>query len=232
MDIFGMSHYTQSVSALVYYVCQETDSFGCISMTFQQYVIQGDLDAGDVLDNIPARSGVQVIPYDLDTIIDRYMMNVMTERPERRVISGGQTGADQGGLLGARDAGYITGGYAPFGYRTENGPMPQLRSFGLIELKRSSYSYRTRKNIKVSDVTILFGSAGSIGSNLTRNIAHAIGKPLLHIRSPDIKSLGPALVFLRTYDPSIINIAGNRESVTPGIQDGVRSYVREMLLRW
>ena len=35
-----------------------------------------------------------------------------------KIISSGQTGADLGGLWGARDAGFPTGGFAPKGYLT------------------------------------------------------------------------------------------------------------------
>lgn len=51
-----------------------------------------------------------------------------------KIISGGQTGADEGGLEGARLLGIPTGGTAPKGYRTENGPNLTLRdTYGLVE---------------------------------------------------------------------------------------------------
>jgi hypothetical protein len=37
-----------------------------------------------------------------------------------RVVTGGQTGADQGGLRAARAAGIATGGWAPQGWLTES----------------------------------------------------------------------------------------------------------------
>ena len=45
----------------------------------------------------------------------------MTHRPTQ-IISGGQTGADQGALRAALDLGISTGGVAPKGYKTETGP--------------------------------------------------------------------------------------------------------------
>ena len=52
-----------------------------------------------------------------------------------KIISGGQTGADLGGLEGARDAGIETGGWAPAGYRTEIGDQEELlKGFGLKEM--------------------------------------------------------------------------------------------------
>src|SRR3546814_1555156 len=67
------------------------------------------------------------------------------------VISGGQTGADQGGLLGARDAGVRTGGTAPRDWRTEDGAAPWLAEFGLVESQRKSYAARTRANAEAAD---------------------------------------------------------------------------------
>ena len=50
-----------------------------------------------------------------------------------KIISGGQTGADMGALLAARDLGMESGGVAPKGWRTEDGPQETLLlSFGLI----------------------------------------------------------------------------------------------------
>jgi hypothetical protein len=50
-----------------------------------------------------------------------------------RVISGGQTGADQGGLRAAQACGIPTGGWAPRGWLTEAGPAPWLADWGLVE---------------------------------------------------------------------------------------------------
>ena len=44
-----------------------------------------------------------------------------------RVISGGETGADQGGMEAAIDLGLPTGGTAPPNFRTESGPNMALK---------------------------------------------------------------------------------------------------------
>src|SRR3546814_16533072 len=78
--------------------------------------------------------------------------------PVSLVISGGQTGADQGGLLGARDAGVRTGGTVPKGWRTEDGAASWLAEFGLVAGQGKSYSARTRANAAASAGTVLFGN--------------------------------------------------------------------------
>ena len=48
-----------------------------------------------------------------------------------KIISGGQTGADQVALSVAVRLGLKTGGYAPLRYMTEDGPDPTLARYGL-----------------------------------------------------------------------------------------------------
>ena len=86
-----------------------------------------------------------------------------------KIISGGQTGADQGGLLAARDLGWETGGTAPYNWMTEKGPAEALlRSFGLVAGPHdpNTYPIRTALNAKNSDVTIWFGTKNSPGVDL------------------------------------------------------------------
>src|SRR5215471_5688537 len=65
-----------------------------------------------------------------------------------RTISGGQTGADQGGLRAAKTLGIPTGGWAPRGRMTEDGSAEELlRSFGLREFSQPGYPPRTRANV-------------------------------------------------------------------------------------
>ncbi len=86
------------------------------------------------------------------------------------VISGGQTGADQGGLFAARDHGIKTSGYAPRGFMTTAGPQPSLEhEFNLIETT-AGYAARTKKNIDAADATIVIASnINSPGTRLTIN---------------------------------------------------------------
>jgi hypothetical protein len=80
-----------------------------------------------------------------------------------KVISGGQTGADQGGLRAAQAAGIATGGWAPKGWLTESPDgrrdvaTPQLADFGLVECPEPGYPARTAANARESDGTPWFG---------------------------------------------------------------------------
>ena len=71
-----------------------------------------------------------------------------------RVISGGQTGADQTGLHAARACGIPTGGWAPRGWLTEAGPAPWLEEWGLVECpegETEAERYRARRRRCVKD---------------------------------------------------------------------------------
>lgn len=131
----------------------------------------------------------------------------------KQVISGGQTGADIGGLEAAHAEGVPTGGTAPKGYLTEDGPNYRLRDvFGLKESKSSGYSHRTRQNVKDSDGTVLFGDMNSPGSRQT------IKECDLMLRPYKINPSPVALAdWIEEKGIAVLNVAGNRASKAPNI---------------
>ena len=88
-----------------------------------------------------------------------------------KIISGGQTGADQAALDAAIKLGIPHGGWIPKGRLTENGPLPPDK-YNLIEMPTDSYPERTKKNIRESDGTLIL-SHGMItgGSEYTQKMA-------------------------------------------------------------
>lgn len=146
----------------------------------------------------------------------------MSYRPEK-IISGGQTGADMGGLLAAKDLGIKTGGWAPKGFRTENGPNFALRTeFKLVAAQSDSYSYRTRLNVAESDFTVIFGDITSTGSKVTRQCCISDSVP--YLINPDAEELHE---YARMIEAEVVNIAGNRASKDATIEERVRMIVRE-----
>lgn len=139
----------------------------------------------------------------------------------RRIVSGGQTGADQGGLEAGRALGLETGGTAPKGWLTEDGPQPELlRSFGLRECTQLGYPARTRRNILTSDATVVFGNVGESGSRLTCDLCRKLGK--FWAVNPNTANL---LELLEQHDVKVLNVAGNRESKNPGVQERVKGFL-------
>ncbi len=157
----------------------------------------------------------------------------------QKIISGGQTGADQGGLEAAEALGIPTGGFIPKGFRTADGPRPDLAErFGLVEHSAWGYPPRTRSNVFISNMTICFGNIHSPGSKLTRRYCNELGKFFMVFDYPLINDdemeryKFSLYTEMSTINPEIINIAGNRESTNPGIQEFTKNTLIEVLKRY
>ncbi len=135
--------------------------------------------------------------------------------PLKRIISGGQLGADQFFLYMAKAMGLETGGTAPEGFQVEGGVSLSLEpQFNVVEGKGLNYRGRTRKNVEDSDGTIILtqedGSLGR-GSQLTVKFAEELGKPFL-IVSPET-SAATITNFIRDNNIEVLNGAGSRASL-------------------
>lgn len=142
-----------------------------------------------------------------------------------KVISGGQTGADQGALRAAKRYGIPTGGTAPKDFRTEVGCVEELHSlYGLQASNDSDYLTRTEENVKNSSATLILStSADSIGTAATIRCCRKYHKPYM-VLSPELFHAHEVLNFIRNnfnHRPGVLNVAGNRESVSPGATEKV-----------
>lgn len=138
----------------------------------------------------------------------------------RRVISGGQTGADQAGLACARILGLETGGWAPRGWMTEDGPAPWLGPlYGLQECQVPGYPARTRLNVAESDATIWVGLVTTPGFYCTWKACHDLQKPFL-------VNPGSLQESAETYH--VLNIAGNRARKNPQVVGLVEALFRTL----
>jgi len=138
-----------------------------------------------------------------------------------KIISGGQTGADTGGLLAAKELNIQTGGTAPKGYRTETGSDFNLRDiFNLSEHSSDKYPPRTAANVKNSDGTVLFGNMNSPGCKMTIKFCQQMNKP--YIINPSVNQLRE---WINLNNIRILNCAGNRESKNIGIQERVKNHL-------
>ena len=154
-----------------------------------------------------------------------------------KVISGGQTGADIAALIAARELGLETGGFAPTGWLSENGAQEALlRSFGMIECGEPGYPPRTRANVIHSDGTLLVGDHSTGGSHLTYQIATELKKPvfILDFVTSGITTPAPVRIeefrsWLQSNQIKTLNVAGNRESQTPGIAEFTRKFLLNAL---
>ena len=148
-----------------------------------------------------------------------------------KIISGGQTGADQGALDGARMCNFPYGGAVPAGRRTEAGPLPV--DYQMEELPSAHYPVRTRKNVEDADGTLIV-SHGQLtgGSLLTRQIAEENGRPCIHIdftRNNHNSALKTVREWLNKWSIQVLNVAGPRQSSDPAIYDRTRRLVIDLL---
>jgi hypothetical protein len=106
----------------------------------------------------------------------------------RKIISGGQTGADRAGLAFAWANHIPIGGWCPKGRRAEDGVVPTC--YQLQEHPDAAYQPRTIENIKESDLTVVFArSPVSPGSRFTLNQCRRYAKKHLWLANfPDAEA--------------------------------------------
>lgn len=149
----------------------------------------------------------------------------------KKIVSGGQTGADRAGLDAAICVGIEHGGWCPKYRRSEDGAVP--RCYKLAETTSWKYPERTLKNISESDGTVIFFSGDKLsgGSRLTVNNCRWLKKPFLLLPLGRLDHAGEQFAaFVETNDISVLNVAGSRESVCPGIHDKVLSFLCRVLV--
>ncbi|MFC1708014.1 putative molybdenum carrier protein [Planctomycetota bacterium] len=145
----------------------------------------------------------------------------------RKIISGGQTGVDRGGLDAAIGLGIPHGGFCPQGRLAEDGHIPAR--YELLETESSDYADRTERNVVAGDGTVLV-SQGALtgGSALTQRLAVRHEKPCLHL-DLDVLTIEEAAERLSAWCEeegiSVLNVAGPRESGCPGICQTVTELV-------
>jgi hypothetical protein len=161
----------------------------------------------------------------------------------QRVISGGQTGADQAGWRAARACGLKTGGWMPKGWLTEDGPRPEFAElYGAREHESRQYPPRTRANVAEACVVLWFGDRKSPGGRLTLGLARD-RLAFSYIIDGQYSEWQPAHIARHVANAfeqqrwfpkgppgqdRTIMVAGNRESSSPGIGAWVERYLTEV----
>jgi hypothetical protein len=146
----------------------------------------------------------------------------------RRIVSGGQTGVDRGALDAAIELGLEHGGWCPRGRRAEDGSIPL--SYQLSETASARYPARTKQNVIESDATLLFyRDRLHRRTELTFRLVQHYAKPflLVDLQSPS----DPAMVleWILGEQVKTLNVAGPRESSSPGIARQTREFLTDCL---
>jgi hypothetical protein len=147
-----------------------------------------------------------------------------------KIISGGQTGADQAGWRAAKASGVATGGAMPKGFQTEDGPRPGFAElYGAAEMPTDSYPARTEQNVRDSDATLWFGDTTTSGAQATVGACQRFGKPCLPIDPGAAFEPSHVAAWVAENRVKTLNVAGNRESDEPGIGDRVERFLGQVL---
>src|SRR5210317_450916 len=148
----------------------------------------------------------------------------------RKIISGGQTGADQAALDAAIKLDISHGGWIPKGRLTENGPLPD--KYKLTEMPGSAYTLRTEQNVIDSNGTLIISHGKlSEGSDYTRKMAIKHHRPWLHIdlnKTPAFKAATLICSWIDENAIEILNVAGPRASKDDQIYPAVLKLIESV----
>jgi len=150
----------------------------------------------------------------------------------KKIVSGGQNGADQAGLFAAQAYGLQTGGYAPQRFRTLDGPVPKLLRdrFGLVEHSSWKYAPRTFANAALGDATIrLAVTFDSAGEKCTLNAIRASKTPHFDVDLNNPCSARKVADWLRENDVETLNVAGNSQGHGVDIFTLTQTFLSEVL---
>jgi hypothetical protein len=141
----------------------------------------------------------------------------------KKIISGGQTGADLAALDFAIKYSLPHGGWISKGRKAEAKPLPD--KYQLQEIPTASFAERTEKNILESEGTLIFSRGTPTGGTAyTLQMAKKHKRPCRHIDvhlglSFDNASL--IVSWIEAHKIEVLNIEGPRESEVPDIYEEV-----------
>jgi hypothetical protein len=148
-----------------------------------------------------------------------------------KIVSGGQTGVDRAALDAAVEAGLPCGGWVPKGRRAEDGRIPDR--YPLRECASRDYPARTELNVKDSDATLIL-NRGVLrgGTSLTDWLCRKHKRPYCLVQLDRLRLEEAADLikeFLEADKPEVLNVAGPRESGSPGIYAESLKLLRRVL---
>lgn len=145
-----------------------------------------------------------------------------------KIISGGQTGVDRAALDVALALGIPHGGWCPRGRLAEDGTIPP--QYQLVETDSPDYAVRTERNVQEADATlILCRGQPSGGTELTRLLAMRHAKPVYVVDLSARPTVAKTRRWLARYAQGVLNVAGPRESQSPGIRAEAADFLRKLL---
>jgi hypothetical protein len=144
------------------------------------------------------------------------------------LVSGGQAGVDRAALDVAMERGMPSGGWCPAGRWAEDGPIDAR--YRLRETPSADPAQRTEWNVRDSDGTaVLTTSAHSEGTDLTQQIARRLGRPVYLCHLDTLPDPDAFRGWLQIHKIRTLNVAGPRESESPGVYASACAWLRASL---
>lgn len=144
------------------------------------------------------------------------------------IVSGGQTGVDRAALDVAMERGIPCGGWCPAGRWAEDGRIAPR--YPLRETPSADPAQRTEWNVRDSDGTVLLlAAADSPGTERTAEAARRLHRPVYPWRLDAPPDAADFRRWLREHGIRTLNVAGARESESPGIHAAAVAWLRTVL---
>jgi hypothetical protein len=145
-----------------------------------------------------------------------------------RIVSGGQTGVDRAALDAALELAIPCGGWCPRGRTAEDGVIAER--YPLRETPEEGYGQRTAWNVRDADGTLVLTSGAPAGGTAqTIALAIAQGKPHLVVDLDRRPVAAAVQAWLRRHGIAVLNVAGPRESKSPGVYAKASRFLRRFL---
>ena len=150
----------------------------------------------------------------------------------RKIISGGQTGAEQGALDAAIKYNFPHGGCIQKSRKTDDGILPY--EYKLKELKSGAHPNYTERNVINSDGTLII-SHGKLkrGSTLPKKLAKEHNRHCFHIDLNEIPAFIAASKinsWIIEHNIEILNVAGSRASKDAKIYQDTKYIIEGTIL--
>ena len=132
----------------------------------------------------------------------------------KKIISGGQVGADQAALDAAIKCNFPHGGWIQKGRKTQTGVLPE--KYHLIEMPAAGYKERIEQNVVQSDGTVIVSHGDlSGGADYSWKMAMKHHRPCLHIdlsQTPASVSSAEINTWIIENSIKVLNVTGSRAS--------------------
>jgi len=150
----------------------------------------------------------------------------------KKIISGGQLGADQAALDAAIKYNFPHGGWIQKGRKIKNGILPD--KYELEEMSVAGYKERIEQNVIDSDGTVIF-SHGELtgGADYSMKMTERHKRPTLHIdleEMPGFIAASKINTWVIENNIEVLNVAGSRASEDPDIYRNTMYIIEDSIL--